>query len=198
MSGFRRVAAVVIVLAVLLPGVPGAQLSQAQADATYVKLMGIIDAGQSSRGSGRRTVLTESEMNAYLRFRAHTWLPNGLTDPRLDFVDVEKVATTVIADLDAVQRKSSGGWFDPTAYLRGRVPVHVIGRLATARGQGRFDLEQATVDGIPVPRMFIQELLSFYTRSPEYPDGVRIDQPFVLPSAIERIDVAANLATVVQ
>ena len=133
-----------------------------------------------------------------LRFHAHTWLPTGLSDPRLDFVDVNKVATTVVADLDAVRRKSSGGWFDPTAYLSGRLHVHVVGRLTTQAGQGRFDLEQATVDGIPVPRMFIQELLSYYTRTPEQPNGVRMDQPFALPSAIERIDVAANVATVVQ
>jgi hypothetical protein len=173
-----------------------AQSPQAQADATYGKLLGVIQAGESSRGTGRRTVFTQSEMNAYLQHRAQSWLPAGLTNPRLDFVDVNKVATTVIADLDGVRRKSSGGWFDPTAYLSGRLPVHVVGTLTTQ--QGRFDLEQATVDGIPVPRLFIQELLAFYTATPEQPSGVRLDQPFELPSAIERIDVRPGQATVVQ
>jgi hypothetical protein len=175
-----------------------AQSPQAQADATYGKLLGVIQAGESSRGTGRRTVFTQSEMNAYLQHRAQSWLPSGLTNPRLDFVDVNKVATTVIADLDGVRRKSSGGWFDPTAYLSGRLPVHVVGTLTTQQGRGRFDLEQATVDGIPVPRLFIQELLAFYTASPEQPGGVRLDQPFELPSAIERIDVRPGQATVVQ
>jgi hypothetical protein len=174
------------------------QTPQAQADATYGKLMAIIAAGQSSKGTGRRTLLTESEMNAYLQYRAQAWLPNGLTEARLDFIDVDRVATFVVADLDGVRRKSSGGWFDPTAYLHGRLPVHVIGTLSTSEGRGRFDLEQATVDGIPVPRVFIQELLAFYTSTPEQPAGVRLDQPFDLPSAIERIDVRANQATVVQ
>jgi hypothetical protein len=175
-----------------------AQSPQAQADATYGKLLGVIQAGESSRGTGRRTVFTQSEMNAYLQHRAQSWLPAGLTNPRLDFVDVNKVATTVIADLDGVRRKSSGGWFDPTAYLSGRLPVHVVGTLTTQQGRGRFDLEQATVDGIPVPRLFIQELLAFYTATPEQPSGVRLDQPFELPSAIERIDVRPGQATVVQ
>lgn len=189
-----------VILASALLAAVDAQSPQAQADATYNKLLGVIQAGESSPGigRGRRTVFTQGEMNAYLQHRAQTWLPTGLTNPRLDFVDVNKVATTVIADLDGVRRKSSGGWFDPTAYLRGRLPVHVIGTLTTQQGRGRFDLEQATVDGIPVPRMFIQELLAFYTATPDQPSGVRLDQPFDLPSAIERIDVRAGQATVVQ
>lgn len=192
-----RLTGAVVLTAALFAAVD-AQSPQAQADATYGKLLGVIQAGESSRGTGRRTVFTQSEMNAYLQHRAQTWLPAGLTNPRLDFVDVDKVATTVIADLDGVRRKSSGGWFDPTAYLRGRLPVHVIGTLTTQQGRGRFDLEQATVDGIPVPRLFIQELLAFYTATPEQPSGVRLDQPFELPSAIDRIDVRPGQATVVQ
>jgi hypothetical protein len=192
-----RVLSGVVALAAILTTVD-AQTPQAQADAAYGKLMGVIQAGQSAKGTGRRTVFTESEMNAYLQHRAQSWLPAGLTNPRLGFVDVNRVATTVVADLDGVRRRSSGGWFDPTAYLRGRLPVHVIGTLVTDGGRGRFDLEQATVDGIPVPRLFIQELLAFYTSTPEQPAGVRLDQPFELPSAIERIDVRAGQATVVQ
>lgn len=187
-----------LILTALLLAAADAQSPQAQADATYGKLMGVIKAGESSKGTGRRTVFTENEMNAYLQYRAESWLPTGITDPRLDFVDVNRVGTTVIADLDNVRRKSSGGWFDPTAYLSGRVPVHVVGLLVTEDGRGRFDLEQATVDGIPVPKLFIQELLAYYTRTPEQPSGVRLDQPFELPSAIERIDVRADQATVIQ
>ena len=120
-----RVLSGAVVLAVVLAAALDGQTPQAQADATYGKLMGVIEAGQSSKGTGRRTVFTQSEMNAYLQHRAATWLPPGLTSPRLDFVDVNRVATTVVADLDSVRRRSSGGWFDPTAYLRGRLPVHM-------------------------------------------------------------------------
>lgn len=196
MRATRLIGAVVLTGAFL--AAVNAQSPQAQADVTYGKLLGVIEAGESSRATGRRTVFTQSEMNAYLQHRAQSWLPAGLTSPRLDFIDVNKVATTVVADLDGVRRKSSGGWFDPTAYLRGRLPVHVIGTLTTSQGRGRFDLEQATVDGLPVPRVFIQELLAFYTATPEQPSGVRLDQPFELPSAIDRIDVRPGQATVVQ
>jgi hypothetical protein len=187
-----------VVLAAVLCAAAGAQSPQAQADATHRKLMTIVEAGQSSRATGRRTVLTETEMNAYLQYRAHSWLPAGISDPRLDFIGENRVATMVVADLDNVRRRSSGGWFDPTAYLRGKLPVRAVGTLTTHEGQGKFDLEQATVDGVPVPKLVIDELLAYYTRSPEMPDGVRLDAPFTLPSAIERIDVRAEQATVVQ
>ena len=174
------------------------QTPQAQADATYGKLMGIVAAGAVVEGHGpphgahrirderlpavpRAVVAAQRADRRAARFHRR--------EPRGDFV---------VADLDNVRRKSSGGWFDPTAYLSGRVPVRVVGTLTTGDGQGRFDLEQATVDGIPVPRVFIQELLAFYTSTPEQPGGVRLDQPFDLPSAIDRIDLQADQATVVQ
>ena len=98
-----------------------------------------------------------------------------------------------------MRRKSSGGWFDPTAYLSGRLPVHVVGTARSpSDGHGRFDLEQATVDGIPVPKLFIQELLAYYTRTPEQPTASGSTSPSILPSAIERIDIRAGQATVIQ
>jgi hypothetical protein len=192
-----RLAGAVVLTAALLARLD-AQSPQAQADATHGKLMKVIEAGQASPDGDHRTVLTEAEMNTYLQYRAQTWLPTGVTNPRLDFIGGNRVAIFVVADLDNVRRKSSGGWFDPTAYLSGRVPVQATGTLTTSDGQGKFDLEQATVEGIPVPRLFIDELLAYYSRSPENPDGVRLDEPFTLPAAIERVDIRADEATVVQ
>jgi hypothetical protein len=82
--------------------------------------------------------------------------------------------------------------------LSGRLPVHVAGTLTTGDGRGRFLLERATVDGIPVPKLFIDELLAYYTRSSINPTGVRLEEPFELPSEIDRIDVSTGQATVIQ
>ena len=172
---------------------------QAQADAAYAKLQAVMrTVGQVAKAPARRTVFSQTEMNAYLRFRANTWLPTGITEPSVQFIGGNRITTVVTADLDGVRKKSSGGWFDPTAYLSGRLPVHVTGTLATSAGTGRFLLEQATVDGIPVPRVFIAELLAFYTRSADNPAGVRLEEPFELPSEIERIDVTTGQAVVIQ
>lgn len=175
----------------------GAQSSQAQADVAQTKLQAVMSAAAGT-AARRRTVFSQVEMNAYLKYRAQTWLPAGITEPTVQFVAAGRIATLVTADLDGVRKKSSGGWFDPTTYLRGKLPVYVTGTLSTADGKGRFALETATVDGIPVPPVFIHELLAYYTRSATNPTGVRMEEAFDLPSDIERIDVSAGQATVIQ
>lgn len=175
----------------------GAQSSQAQADVAQTKLQAVMSAAGGT-AARRRTVFSQVEMNAYLKYRAQTWLPAGITEPTVQFVAAGRIATLVTADLDGVRKKSSGGWFDPTTYLRGKLPVYVTGTLSTADGKGRFALETATVDGIPVPPVFIHELLAYYTRSATNPTGVHMEEAFDLPSDIERIDVSAGQATVIQ
>lgn len=179
--------------------VAGAQSPQALADAANAKLQALIhrqDGAQKARAVVR-TVFSQTEMNAYLKYRA-SWLPAGVTDPSVQFLGGQRIATLVTADLDGVRRKSSGGWFDPTAYLSGRLPVYVTGTLATSGGRGRFALEQATVSGVPVPKLFIAELLAYYTRSAENPAGVGLEEPFELPNDIQTIDVTQGSAVVIQ
>ena len=190
-----------LVAAVTTAVAVGGQSPQAQAELAHSKLQAVMSAAPKAPAMApapRRTVFTQTEMNAYLKYRAQSWLPTGLTEPTVQFVSANRIATLVTADLDGVRKKSSGGWFDPTSYLSGRLPVYVTGTLTTADGQGRFALETATVDGIPVPRLFIGELLAFYTRSAVNPSGVRMEEPFELPSEIDRIDVTAGQATVIQ
>lgn len=179
--------------------VVGAQSPQALADAANAKLQALIhrqDAARQARAA-TRTVFSQTEMNAYLKYRA-SWLPTGVSDPSVQFLGGQRIATLVTADLDGVRRKSSGGWFDPTAYLSGKLPVYVTGTLATSGGRGRFALEQATVSGVPVPKMFIAELLAYYTRSADNPAGVGLEEPFELPNEIQTIDVAQGSAVVIQ
>lgn len=174
---------------------------QAQADAAYAKLLSVMGGSASAArvpAATRRTTFSQAELNAYLRYRAAAWLPAGITDPSVQFIGGNRIATLVTADLDGVRKTSSGSWLDPTTYLAGRLPVYVTGTLATADGRGRFVLERATIDGVPVPRLFIDELLAYYTRSSEYPAGVRLEDPFELPSEIERIDVTTGQAIVIQ
>lgn len=193
----RLTLALVLVAAVR---VATAQSPQALADAAYAKLQVVIHRQAAAREARKatRTVFSQTEMNAYLKYRATSWLPVGVTDPAVQFLGGQRIATLVTADLDGVRKKSSGGWFDPTAYLSGRLPVHVTGTLSTSGGRGRFNLEQATVSGVPVPKMFIAELLAYYTRTPENPAGVGLEEPFELPNEIQQIDVTQGTAVVIQ
>jgi len=78
------------------------------------------------------------------------------------------------------------------------VPVEATGVLLTKAGVGRFALETATVGGVPVPKTLLQELVSYYSRSAEQPNGVSLDTPFRLPARIREIRTAQGQALVLQ
>ena len=91
-----------------------------------------------------------------------------------------------VVDLDAVRKQKQRGWLDPMAYLTGRLPVTAAGRLTTKDGKGQFQLESAEVSGVTIPKSVLQELVSHYSRTPENPAGINMDEPFELPVAHPR------------
>jgi hypothetical protein len=110
-----------------------------------------------------------------------------------------KVAGQAVVDLDAIaKKKQSGGTFDIWNLVGGKVPVNVMGTLRTRDGMGTFNLESADVSGLPLPKSFLQEVVSYYSRTPAHPEGVKIDDPFALPASIRQIDVGAGQAVIVQ
>ena len=178
---------------IALAGAPSSQ----QAAAFEAKMNAIIARGES-RPTGYRTEIAGDEVNAYLQFRLASKLPTGVADPGVTLQDSGRLSGRAIVDLDGIRKKSSGGWFDPSAYLGGKLPVTATGTLKTADGTGQFFLETAEISGIPIPKTLLQEVVSYYTKSPDNPNGIDIDAPFVLPVQIQRIDVVTNKATVVQ
>jgi hypothetical protein len=173
--------------------------SPQQADAFQQKLTRIVQQGESKSGEVRQTILTEGEVNSYLRFRAGPLLPVGVTDPSIGILGQGRLNGRAIVDLDVIrEKKGSGGWFDPTSYLTGRLPVTASGVLHTREGKGRFALATAEVSGIPIPKAFLQEIVSFYTRTDDNPQGINIDDVFTLPAEIRSIGVDKGRAIVVQ
>ena len=49
-----------------------------------------------------------------------------------------------------------------------------------------------------MPKSLLQELLSYYSRTPEKPAGINMDEPFNLPSAIQEIRIGQGSAVIVQ
>ena len=151
------------------------------------------------RGEPRRTTVTENEVNAYLALDAREELPPGVVDPVVTILGTGRVSGRAIVDLDAVRKqKKPTSMLDPANYLMGRVPITATGVLSTSNGLGRFQLESATVGGVPVPKMMLQEIVSYYSRTPQNPSGINIDDPFPLPARIREIQVERGQAVVVQ
>ena len=146
-----------------------------------------------------RTTVTENEVNAYLVYDSKEQLPTGVVDPAVSILGAGRLAGRAVVDLDAVRReKKPTSLLDPMNYLSGRLPVAATGTLTTKEGVGRFQLESASVSGLPIPKMLLQEIVSYYSRTPESPAGINIDDPFALPARIREIQVERGQAIIVQ
>lgn len=191
--------AIVLGSAVLVSS-DAATVSPQSAEAFSEKVAVIRKNGEMGQRAGaRRTPVTQDELNSWFAYRAKPLLPNGVMQPEVTIVGQGQLAAQAIVDLDAVaKRRASGGVFDPWALLGGKVPVKVTGILHTRDGQARLEVQSAEVSGVPVPPTLMQELVSFYSRSPERPAGVRLDDTFMLPANIRQIEVGQGQAVVVQ
>jgi hypothetical protein len=177
-----------------------AAISKQQADLFARKVAQIVGQGDRNQKPGtRRTSVSETELNSWFAYSATPLLPAGVADPRITMVGNGKLAGKAIVDLDTIaKKKQSGGTFDLWNLIGGKVPVNVIGTLRTKDGQGSFLLESADVSGVPVPKTFLQEMVSHYSRTPNNPRGVNLEDPFALPASIRQIDVGAGQAVIVQ
>jgi hypothetical protein len=147
----------------------------------------------------RQTPVSQREVNSYLRYDLASQVPVGIAEPVITIVGEGRLLGEALVDLDAVSRANPPkGMFDPMRLLTGRLPVRIQGVLQTSRGQGRFSLESASIAGIPVPKSVLQTLVSHYSKSPDNPTGVGLDDPFALPAAIREIRVEPGRAIVVQ
>lgn len=156
-------------------------------------------APQASGAPAKRTTFSEGELNSWLAFDGSERLPVGVTDPGVTLLGDGRAQGRAVVDLELMGKKrGSGGLLDPWSYLGGRVPVVATGVVRTDAGVGRFALESAQVSGITVPKWLLQEMVSFYAKSPSRPRGISLDDPFALPVGIENLEVRQGQAVVIQ
>ena len=193
---------VVLVCGAGLAALEAADVSVQQAD-SFARKMAVVaqqgTAGLRGTPTPRRTPFTETEVNSWFAYRGQELLPSGVTDPHVTIVGNGKVEADATVDLETIaKRRSTGRTLDPWSFLGGRVPVTLSGVLHTENGTGRFELEEAAVSGIPVPKSLLQDMVSYYSRTADAPEGLRLDEPFTLPARIRQIEVGQGQAVVVQ
>jgi hypothetical protein len=194
-----RLAIVSAFALVALVTAQAAVTSRPQADAFAKKIDAINQHAAAGAKTPRRTTLSEAEVNSWFEFRAQPLLPAGVTSPKVTAIGNGKLLGTAVVDLEAVGKKrGSGGSLDIWSYLGGKVPLSVTGILHTKDGKGRFELQAADISGVPVPKTLLQELVSYYSRTDDKPQGVKLDDPFDLPARIKQIEVGQAQAVVVQ
>jgi hypothetical protein len=175
--------------------------SRADADRMEKKFQAIVERSVAPPQLAKplTTTFTEQELNAYLQLEPEAvGLPSGVKGARVTLLEAGKVDTRALVDLDAVRTSEKRGWLDPLSYVTGIHELRTIGTLRGTKGMGVYTFESASLNGVPVPRTVLQELLAFYTRTPETPKGFVLDQPFELPMGIRELELKRGAATVIQ
>ena len=175
--------------------------SRADADAMQTKIARVTAAAETPRAANAaplRTSFSEREINAYFEHYGERFLPAGISNPHAALSGDGRIGARAIVNLDAVRRSRERSLLDPLAYLQGSLEVVAAGTIAGSDGRGVIRFESATVGGVAVPKALAQELLRFYTRTPERPGGFQFDQPLDLPARIEAVSAARGSITVVQ
>jgi hypothetical protein len=167
-------------------------------DAKWASVVSRRPAAPSRRRNSIQTIITEPEVNAYLRYRATAELPVGVVDPYVFALGAGRLSVVATVDLDAVRLSRARDWFDMARLLRGRVPVTAVGVLRSQDGVFRLELESATAAGFAIPKPLLQELVTFYSRTAANPRGFELDAPFVLPGGIRDILVRPGQAVIIQ
>jgi hypothetical protein len=175
-------------------------VSRRDADLLKQKLALIAEQGGAAPSERRvRTTVTEQEVNAYLVYEAQDYLPAGVVSPGVTMLGPGRVSGRAIVDLDQIREdRKSTSLFDPMRFLRGRLPVTATGTLATSNGVATFQFESADVSGVPIPKLLLQQMVGYYSRSAARPSGFSLDDPVVLPARIREIQLQRGQAIVIQ
>ena len=185
------------------------ELTRSEAESMGRKLDAIVERGNadangkpaSAKPASAKPVstsFTEREVNAYFKYMGPAFMPTGIQNTQLGIGPDGNVSGQAIVDLNAIRTAEARGWLDPLAYVAGSMEVRVAGKLLAANGKGVFQFQSASVGGVPIAKSVLQELVSFYTKTPEQPKGVNLDEPFDLPSNIRSVQTKVGAATVVQ
>jgi hypothetical protein len=189
----------VIVSVPILLDAADVQRTRADADQLLRKIALIATHGLSAQSKSLRTPVTESELNSFLEFHARSEIPAGVLEPVVTIEEAGRLRGRALVDLDEVKKAQAGtGGFGVLSMLSGRVPVEAVGTLNATNGVAQFHLEQAVVSGVPVPKALLQQVVSYYSRTPENPEGIDLEAPFPLPANIRQIETLRGQAIIVQ
>ena len=78
------------------------------------------------------------------------------------------------------------------------MPVSSTAVLRSGDGTAQLELVSVEVAGVPVPISMLEELVGYYTSTPDNPEGLDLNAPFPLPANIVEIRVGEGEAVIVQ
>jgi hypothetical protein len=168
-----------------------AEVSPRTAQSLQVKIDAVKKAHETSgRQDSSKVELSEAELESYVLYSLKEHIPL-----QLDSIDVQLGQETIASDARLTFTSNTTGNPMVDALFGGTHNLFIKGKLIGSGGQGKFDLQEIRVDGIPVPNILIQTLFDKYVK-PKYPE-VDLKAPFELPWGIEELKLDSGRATVV-
>lgn len=150
--------------------------------------------GAGKPASRQTIVVTEKQLNSYVRLSLAAKIPPALSGIELD-LQKDRFFAHGVLDLDLVKSKVPAG-AGLLAFLSGSVPVELRGRFSGADGKGRVEVEEALVAGISLPPAMVAQIVSQSTRNEKRPQGIDILAPFPLPFTARRVRLEPGRALV--
>ena len=145
-----------------------------------------------STGSERTPVeieVSDTELESYVLYSLREDIP-----VQMDSIDVQLTPGAVGADTQLTFTAMSTGNPLVDSVMSGTHNLFVKGRLSGKEGRGKFELEEIRVDGIPVPRVLVENLFEKYVK-PKYPEA-DLKEPFDLPWGIDELTLEEGKAKI--
>jgi len=168
----------------------GAQTSERAAASLQSKIDTIKRANDDkNRRVQQKLEISEPELESYVLVALKEDIP-----VRIESMRVRLTPGAIAADTRLTIPPGGTGNALVDALVDGTHNLYVKGKLIGAKGEGKFDLQDVRVDGIPVPNILVDTLIKRYAK-PKYPD-VDLKEPFDLPWGIDAIDIGQGKATI--
>jgi hypothetical protein len=173
------------------PGGLTKDVSPKAAGALQEKIDAVRNAARDPRhkSGSKRVELSEAELESYLLYSLKDDIP-----AQIDSAEIQLTTDTISLDTQITFASNATGNAMVDALVGGTHSLFLKGKLTGQQSNGKFDLKEIRVDGIPVPTILIQTLFKKYVK-PKYPDA-DLNEPFDLPWGIEELKLEPGKAVV--
>ncbi len=162
-------------------------LSHAAAASAIVQWQKILASHRGASSSLKPIILTDTEVNSYLKFDGAQMLPRGIYNTRLH-ISQQGIFGSAIVDFDELNRaqgQNGGAGLGLLGMIfSGRQVVSALGNLSTWNRQGRINFQNVHIGSTQLSEWLVNWLLQAYVES-KY--KVNLDKPFALPGDVTRI-----------
>jgi hypothetical protein len=144
---------------------------------------------------GTQVAFPQRDVNSYVVAKAKEVIPEGLRDPRVEILDGKATGWAMV---DFVKMQHASGqdmnWL-MTKLLQGEHPIQVVGRVQSANGSARVDLDRVEIGGSGISGRALDLLIRTFVL-PLYPQA-KVGESFELGYNVDRIELHQGVARVV-